>query len=590
MPADDRWTWLRSAAAAAAPSHPPAAVRARLLAGVTIAVARRSRVHLPDLELLSGWGPPLEVAVPEAVQADPWLVGEALEVLLDVDERRRRGSHHTPRPVADTVARLVLGGGEPGGATTACDPAAGGGALLLAVAEALRRSGVAKQAVVRNLAGTDVDPLAVAVTAAGLCLWAEGARGAAITCGDALSLPAQAWGEPGVVVANPPFLGQLRTATSRGPDRSGLRPDLAALAGPYTDTASLFAALATGIVAPGGRVALVVPRSFLVARDAGPARAASTTAAALVHLWLPGRRVFGAAVDVCVPVWAQRPVGSRRRPVSRSAGLPPAPAPPAPFPAGATTWSQLLSGLDDDVAVPSLAGVRSAGVLGDHCTATAGFRDQYYGLLPFALDDPERDLDDTTHAPLVTCGLIDPARSEWGVREARYGRRRWAAPRVDVAAVAAAGGPLARWVQGKRVPKVLVAAQTRTIEAVADAGGTWLPSTPVATVVPTAGMLWHVLAVLLSPVASASALLGTRGSGLSPGAIRLPPATLRALPVPADRSCWDAGAAAVREASTADGRADRSAHLEAAASSMCHAYGIEPDPAVRWWQERLPAP
>lgn len=590
MPADDRWTWLRSAAAAAAAasSSPPAAVRGRLLAGVTVAVARRSRVRLPDLELLSGWGSPLDVAVPDGVVADPWLVGEALEVLLGVDERRRRGSHHTPRSVAGTVAGLALGAGAPGLATTICDPAVGGGVLLLAVADALHRAGVPRRTVVRNLAGNDVDPLAVAVTAAGVCLWAEGARGAAISCGDALARPAEAWQEPAVVVGNPPFLGQLRTATARSPDRSGLRPDLAALAGPYTDAASLFVALATGIVAPGGRVALLVPRSFLVARDAGPARAASTTSAALVHLWVPGRRVFGAAVDVCLPVWERRGEGSRRRAVSRSVGLPPAPAPSASSTAGSASWSHLLSGLEDEPALPSLEGLRSAGVLGHHCTATAGFRDQYYGLLPFVVDDPGHDLDDATHAPLVTCGLIDPARSEWGDRGTRYGGRRWAAPRVDVAAVTAAGGSLARWVQGKRVPKLLVAAQTRTIEAVADGLGTWLPSTPVATVVPAAGMQWHVLAVLLSPVVTVSALLGNRGSGLSPDAIRLPPATLRALPTPADRSCWDAGAAAVRGASQADRPVARSALLEAAAVAMCHAYGIDPGPAVPWWEARLP--
>ena len=588
MPADDRWTWLRSAAAAAPPG-PPAIVRGRLLAGVVVAVGRRSRVRLPDLELLSGWGSPLDIAVPDAVVADPWLVGEALEVLLDVDERRRRGSHHTPRPVAGTVAGLALGAAAPGRATTVCDPAVGGGALLLAAAEALHRSGLARRTVVGNLAGLDVDPLAAAVTAAGLCLWAEGARGATIGCGDALSRPVEAWQEPTVVVANPPFLGQLRTATARSPDRSGLRPDLAALAGPYTDAAALFAALATGIVPAAGRVALVVPRSFLVARDAGPARAASTTAAALVHLWLPGRRVFGAAVDVCVPVWERQGEGTRRRSVSRSVGLPPSPAPVASSTAGAASWSHLLSGLREAPTVPSLEGLRSAGALGHHCTATAGFRDQYYGLIPYVVDDPAGDLDDATHAPLVTSGLIDPARSAWGVREVRYGGRRWAAPRVDVAAVAAAGGSLARWVQAKRVPKLLVAAQTRTIEAVADPRGTWLPSTPVATVVPAAGMQWHVLAALLSPVAAVSALHGNRGSGLSPDAVRLPPAALRALPAPADRPCWDAGAAAVREASQAKGPAARSALLEAAARSMCDAYGIDPDPAVPWWKERLPA-
>jgi hypothetical protein len=163
------------------------------------------------------------------------------------------------------------------------------------------------------------------------------------------------------------------------------------------------------------------------------------------------------------------------------------------------------------------------------------------------------------------------------------------APRVDLAAVAAGGGRLARWTAASRVQKLLVAAQTRTIEAVADVDGTWLPSTPVATVVPDDGWHWRVLAVLLSPVATAWVLGAQRGSGLSPGAIRLPPATLRAIPIPADLAAWDVAAGHVRAASSAAGSAHRSASLAAAAAAMCRAYGVPAAPAVEWWEARQPA-
>lgn len=584
----DRWAWLRDASVAA--PAPPDEARARLLAGVAVAVARRCEVRLPDLELLSAWGAPVVVDVPDALGADPWLLGASLEVLLDVEERRRRGSHYTPRAVAEAVTALALGDVLPGRSTIVCDPSVGGGAFLLAAAEALHGCGMSKQDVVRNLAGVDLDPLAAAVTEAGLSLWAGGRVGAAIEVCDALARPLDAWGEPTVVVGNPPFLAQRRSATARLSDRSGLRPDLAVLAGPYTDTSALFAALATGVVAPGGRVALVLPRSFLVARDAGPARAASTRSADLDHVWLPGRRLFGAAVDVCVPVWQRRTTSRRIRPLTgRSVGLPPAPAPASPSPIGAGSWSHLLAGLGDEPTVPSLEGSSSSGVLGDRCTATAGFRDQYYGLIPFVVDDPDDELDDATHARLVTCGLIDHATSAWGARGTRYAGRRWHAPRIDVEAVKAAGGSLARWTEGKRVPKLLVAAQTRTIEAVADPDGTWLPSTPVATIVPEPGMQWHVLAVLLSPFASMWALQQNRGSGLSPSAIRLPPAALRAIPTPARSSAWDAGAEAVRAASEALAPATRRELLASAAASMCEGYDVEAEPAMAWWAARLPA-
>ena len=636
---------------------------------MALAVARRCGTRLDDLALLSAWGCPCTVAVPDSVPADPWLLGSALEVLLSDVDRRRRGAHFTDRAVAATVVDLALADVAVDRSTTVCDPAVGGGAFLLAAASALNGAGVPRQTAIRSLGGVDVDPLAVAVAEAASNLWAGGRGTADLEVADALAQPPASWGRPTLVVGNPPFLAQRRSATARPPDRSGLREDLAALAGPYTDTSALFAALATGMVAPGGRVALVLPRSFLVARDAGAARAATLDAASLAHVWLPGRRLFGAAVDVCVPVWRSHPprvgaapdargsagtgrrgerdvrpegaspgpgrpgerhvvaalrgadvrVGSRRgtwgpdedaddarrrreedgvtpvRPsdaptaVARSVGVPLVEASPVAPPEGGGSWSNLLAGLAGEPVVPSLAGLATTGVLGDLCTATAGFRDQFYGLIPFVVDDPGGDLEDDTHAPLVTSGLIGHAVSDWATRSARYAGRRWEAPRIDIAAVMAAGGALARWTEGKRVPKLLVAAQTRTIEAVADVDGTWLPSTPVATVVPAPGMHWHVLAVLLSPVASAWALQANRGSGLSPNAIRLPPAALRAIPTPAHQAPWGEAAAAVCAASQAADPSTRSALLGVAAASTCDAYGIDADPAVAWWAARLPA-
>jgi hypothetical protein len=227
-------------------------------------------------------------------------------------------------------------------------------------------------------------------------------------------------------------------------------------------------------------------------------------------------------------------------------------------------------------------------VLGDLCTVTAGFRDQFYGLIPFVVDDVERTSDDGELPRLVTSGAIDPAASWWGIRPTRYAGRWWTAPRVDVAAVEARGGALARWVATKRTPKILVAAQTRTIEAVADVDGGWLPSTPVATLVPPADHRWHVLAVLLSPVATAWAVQRLGGSALNERSLRLPPTSLRSLPTPAGREAWDRAAESVRSASTATTEHRRSDDLLQAARAMCEAYGVEPSTTTAWWASRLP--
>lgn len=587
---DDRWGWLRAAAGAVDGS--PEEVAGRVVAGVAVAVAASRRVRLPDLALLSAWGSPATVTLPPMVPADAWLVGTSLEVLVDAGERRRRGAHHTPRLVAEVVTGMAFDGVAVDRSTTVCDPAVGGGAFLLAAGEVLAGAGVSRAVAVRQLHGVDVDPLSVAATEAALHLWAEGRTGSRIEVGDALGRPVEAWGEPTVVVGNPPFLGQLRTATSRPPPDTALRADLAELAGPYTDTAALFAALATSVVAPGGRVALVLPRSFLVARDARRVRDATLASATLDRVWWPGQRVFVADVDVCVPVWrrrlAERP--SPPRSVTRSSGCPPVSVPAVTAPrSGEASWSRLLLGLDGADDVPSVDAWQTAGALADHAVVNAGFRDQYYGLIPYVVDDTNGVLDDAAFAPLVTSGLIDPATCRWGERSFRYAGRRWTAARVDVAAVEAAGGWLARWVAGKRVPKLLVAAQTRVVEAVADVDGTWLPSTPVATVAPEPGWSWRLLAVLLSPAATAWAVRHHSGSGLASGSFRLPPAALRVIPLPADDGLWDAAADDV-QAAQGSAPEQRRALLASAARSMCAAYGLDPDVPTAWWLARLPPP
>ena len=84
------------------------------------------------------------------------------------------------------------------------------------------------------------------------------------------------------------------------------------------------------------------------------------------------------------------------------------------------------------------------------------------------------------------------------------------------------------------MPKVLVASQTRIVEAVADPCGGWLPGVPVTSVVPIGDTtVWELAAVLTSPVASAAAWHAAAGTGLSARAIRLGPAALASLPWPA---------------------------------------------------------
>jgi hypothetical protein len=225
--------------------------------------------------------------------------------------------------------------------------------------------------------------------------------------------------------------------------------------------------------------------------------------------------------------------------------------------------------------------------MGDVATALAGFRQHFYGLAPFVADHPEPDPADGATAPgaavarlapLVTSGLIDVGRCRWGRRPARFARSTFARPQVDLTALEAADPRLGEWVRARLVPKVVVASQTRVIEAAVDRAGAWVPSVPVVALVPrrdrsTAEDLWEVCAALCAPPLSAWA--GSRGVGaaLTPDAIKLRPDELLDLPLPTGSL------------------AEAAAHLRAGrreqyAAAAMKAYGVDDEELLRWWTSR----
>jgi SAM-dependent methyltransferase len=461
-----------------------------------------------------------------------------------VQTRKRLGAWYTPSALVDHVLDMVLDPVLDGRATAdglrILDPACGDGRFLAAAADRVRRRfGTVPDGC---LVGIDIDDAAVAATSAAL------GPGADVRAGDALNgaVPKDSFD---AVVGNPPFLNQLATVTSRrGRSRWG--------GGAYADTAALFLALAVHAARPdGGRVGLVLPHSVLATRDTGLIRADALAAARLDGLWWAGEAMFDANVLTCVATFVR---GQRQGPVRRWQG----PAFDAlPDADGRDlhrrpTWSHLVA---DVAGIPSVA--FGASTLATLVTATADFRDQYYGLVDHVADGGDG-------APLVTSGLIDPGRCAWGERPARFARRSFTAPRVAVTSLSPA---LQTWAASRLVPKVLVATQTRVIEAVVDAAGAWLPSVPVITVVPHNGAdLWRVGAVLCAPAATAWAATTYLGAALSASAIKLSAAQVLAVPLPDRR--WDAAAGAL-----AAGDVEQCARL------MDAAYGTD---LFDWWNDR----
>ncbi len=133
------------------------------------------------------------------------------------------------------------------------------------------------------------------------------------------------------------------------------------------------------------------------------------------------------------------------------------------------TWSRAARAFPpcrDDLA--------STACLGDRARLNANFRDEYYGMIP-AVGDHD------SGPPLVTSGLVDPGRSWWGGRPITFAKQRFERPRVDLDRL---DDHMVRWAERRLVPKVLVANQTRIVEAVCDPHGEWLPGGARARRVP----------------------------------------------------------------------------------------------------------
>ncbi len=378
------------------------------------------------------------------------------------------GAWYTPPALVDAVVREAVFPG----AVRVLDPACGDGRFL-------RATGLPEQV------GIDIDPETVL------------AHDIGFIHDDSLR---RDWGDErfDVVVGNPPFLNQMAASTSRG-GRSQFG------GGPYADAAAEFLALALRLTRPGGRVGLVLPQSILSARDAGAIRSAVDGLAALRWMWWSPTRMFDANVRVWAGVWE---VGAKQAEVRRSFGPEFEPVVPIDMP---SAWSGLLTGR----SIPANSGP----TLGDIAGFTADFRDQYYGLIGAVGDDVDGP-------PLVTSGLIDPGVCHWGQRPVRFAKQQFAAPRV---ALDRLSPQLQRWASQRLVPKILVANQTRTIEAVHDVAGAWLPGVPVITCVTDEPE--RVLGVLACDAANEWVHDHAAGSGLSASAVRLNPRLLGSIPL-----------------------------------------------------------
>lgn len=489
-------------------------------------------------------------------------LGRDYETSLDPTRRRRDGVHYTPRDVADELVerafaahRRAISSGTP---FSVCDPTCGAGVFLLAAADALVAGGRTPFDALACLRGMDIDPDALEVARAELVGWArvhgleagEQELPFVLAVGDALN---DAWPEDGrldVVVGNPPFGGQLAGATVR--DESAVAGAARILGRPagYTDTAGVLLVRALDAVRVGGSVVFVQPLSVLGSRDGAMVR--DLVSDALESIWIPDDQLFDAAVSVCAPVL--------RKPTSGEAAADSQLIP---------TWTELAA---EAMGVPSVH--LSGEPLSTIADCTAGFRHEFYDVAAATVERGSGGEQSANFPKLVTVGLIDPATLLWGTRDARIAGTIFAEPVVDVA-------KLSKPFELRKRPKLLVATQTRVIEAVADYDGTLWPSVPVISVLPhsdDAGALDLLLAALIAPPASVWAARQAAGTARSPGAVRLSATQLEGLPLPTNRERWIEGSEQLR-----------AGELATAVRTLTAAYGLsdyEQSVVLDWWTLR----
>lgn len=593
-------SWARSLVAAndaLTPIELATAVASRVRLAVGAPAIDRAATLAP-----SGEGGDLDPLDPPDGWADPWLPGIVHEQAVSPERRTARGAWYTPKSVVEGLVRLAMPEGEPLPGFVA-DPTCGGGAFLLAVLDHLVVAGRSPAESLASIGGLDIDPDAVAVSRLALDAWAaangvemsaddgqghEQSPQRQVTVGDALAGYPDWWPTEALIIGNPPFGSPLR-AGAIPKTVARFREGREQLLGPYADLAAVHLLAAVERSAPGSTVALVQPQSILSGRDTAGLRDHCAVAAPLQALWTAREAVFDAGVRACAVVVA--PGADPSPSVSLAAGpdvtgL----APVVRSPGRQLSWSGLAATSLGAPSLPSALVRRpvDGDRLGELITATAGFRDEYYGLVGAC-----REWDGVTGEEpnrLVTVGAVEPLASLWGVEASKFGRRRWMRPTV---ALDALDQKVRSWTERQMVPKIVLATQSRVLEPVVDRRGTLIPATPLLSVHTETESLDLVAAVLLAPPVVAWAWQQWFGAAMAVDALKLAARQVAELPLPDDRGAWEEAAAIVAAApadnepgSDASDAWIRSCEV---AKIMNRAYGAD-DGVYRWWLERSRRP
>ncbi len=610
--------WARELVSAATADDRVAPDPIDVVAAVVVAVARSLPADSIDLDRLVD---PSTMARADAIVgplpeppggwADPWLPGIVHEQAISGPRRSARGAWYTPESVVRGLVALATTDDRP--PSSVIDPTCGGGAFLLAALDRYRQLGVEADDALTRVGGTDIDGDAVRTSRWSLQLWAA-ANGVeldpdavGLRVADVLApgsdaptpLDGQSGHDGALIIGNPPFATPLRSG--RLPESAeAFREANRDLLGPYSDLAARHLLAALRSAAPGSTVALILPQSVLASRDTEALRQHCDRVAPLLALWATRDAVFDAGVRACAVVLGpgQPPTtevtlaaGAEVELVARTDRHEAEPGHWAGHAARALGAPALPATVasnrgSSSGAVSSGGAGAGLGALAEMATATAGFRDEYYGLVAACREWDGADGGEPNR--LVTVGSIDPLDLAWGRRTCRLGGRQWHRPVVDLDAL---DDRVGGWVSQRSVPKVVLATQSRVLEPVVDRSGHLVPVTPLITVEAPADSLDRIAAVLLAPPVVAWAWQRWFGASLSVDALKLAAKQVLELPLPADEVAWADAAALIAEADAGAGSAGAGSAAGAAsvaravAELMNRAYGAE-DSVYDWWRAR----
>jgi hypothetical protein len=511
-------------------------------------------------------------------------------------DRRARGAWYTPRSLVEGLVDLTVPEGRV--PRLVIDPTCGGGAFLLAALDRLVALGLDPEEALTRVTGMDLDPGAVQAARWSIHLWAGPRlgwdRARELACvldlieGDALVDWPERWRGKVVVVGNPPFASPLRSGAV--PASAGrYRTERAELLGPYADLGAIHLLHAVERAGAGSTVTLVQPQSILASRDTEPMRRHLDRMAPRRALWVARELLFDAGVRACAPVLE---VGAEvGEGIELYCG-------PAARPVGRAPRGHWTAAAADALGAPRLE-LPTAGTLGELVEATAGFRDEHYGLVGACREADPVAGPVRGEGWVVTVGAVDPLTAEWGRSPIRFGGRHWSRPVVDPNALPP---KVQRWFDRLARPKILLATQAKVLEPVIDRTGRAVPATPLIAVLAEPDELDRVAAVLLAPPVSLWAWRRWFGTALTVDALKLAAAQVKELPLPTDAGAWAEAAALLahtdrhnnvggRAAQEGIGVADPASAWDLAlevATIMNRAYGAGSE-VLEWWSARRKA-